>query len=97
MVLAEFLVGQVLWSLVWLALFVLWVGFVLLVFGDIIRSDDISGWLKAAWTLLILVVPLLGVIIYLVARGGGMSARRDDSRGRYDSISPSMAGRPVRY
>jgi hypothetical protein len=56
----------------------LWVAWILLVFrivGDIFRSHDLSGWGKAAWTLLILVLPWLGTLIYLVVRGGGMYQR----------------------
>jgi hypothetical protein len=56
----------------------LWVAWILLVFRivtDIFRSDDLTGWGKAAWTLLILVLPWLGTLIYLIVRGGGMYAR----------------------
>jgi Short C-terminal domain/Phospholipase_D-nuclease N-terminal len=56
----------------------LWVAWILLVFRivtDIFRSDDLSGWGKAAWTVLILILPWLGTLIYLVVRGGGMYAR----------------------
>ena len=56
----------------------LWVAWILLVFrivADVFRSDDLSGWGKAAWTLLILILPWLGTLIYLVVRGGGMYAR----------------------
>ena len=67
---AEFQVGQVLWSMFWFFLFVLWIWLVIMVFIDIFRSPDLSGWGKAGWSILVLIVPLLGVLIYLIARGG---------------------------
>ena len=54
---------------------VAWVGCLFLMFRDIFRSDDLSGVAKAAWTVLVFVVPFLGVLVYLVVRGGGMHDR----------------------
>lgn len=56
----------------------LWIAWILLVFriiGDIFRSDDLSGWGKAGWMALILIVPWLGALIYLIARGASMYSR----------------------
>ena len=47
-----------------------------MVFFDIFRSHDISGWAKALWVIFIIVLPFLGVFVYLVARGGKMQERR---------------------
>lgn len=44
---------------------------------DIFRSDDLSGWAKAAWLVGVIVLPLVGILIYLIARGGSMRARQD--------------------
>jgi hypothetical protein len=57
-------------------LLVAWIWLVIVVLIDIIRSDDVSGWGKAGWTLLVVFATWIGVVIYLVVRGGGMSARR---------------------
>ena len=98
MTLAEFQVGQVVWSLFWLSLFVLFVSLVILVFGDIIRSNDISGWAKAGWALAILLLPFVGIIVYLAVRGGTMSERRRSSPpSAYESVSQSISVNPVRY
>jgi hypothetical protein len=66
------------WSMLWFFMFVLWIWLVISIFIDIFRSEDLSGWGKAGWTILVLVIPLLGVLIYLVARGSSMQQRRVD-------------------
>ena len=76
MILAEFGSGQVLWSMLWFFLFFLWLMLIFMVFGDIIRSDDMSGWSKALWSVFIIFVPYLGVFMYLIVRGGKMGERR---------------------
>lgn len=71
-VLAEFGTGQVLWSFIWFTLFFIWVWLLIMVFSDIFRSPDLGGWSKAIWTIFIIVVPYLGVFVYLIARGHKM-------------------------
>ena len=44
-------------------------------FIDIFRSDDLSGWAKALWFVFVLFIPLIGVLVYLIARGGSMHDR----------------------
>jgi hypothetical protein len=70
--LAEFGTGQVFWSLIWFVLFFIWIWLLVIVFGDIFRSPDLSGWGKALWSLFIIFLPYLGVFVYLIARGGKM-------------------------
>ena len=58
--------------------FFLWIAWLFLLFRiilDIFRSDDLGGWGKALWTILILFVPFLGVLIYVIARGSSMQER----------------------
>ncbi len=55
---------------------VMWIWLVISIFIDIFRSDDLSGWGKAGWVVLIIIVPLIGVLIYLIARGDSMTKRR---------------------
>jgi hypothetical protein len=69
MILAEWQVGQLLWSMLWFAIFFLWIWVVIMVFVDLFRSHDLSGWAKAIWTLFVLLLPLLGVFAYLIVRG----------------------------
>jgi hypothetical protein len=67
--------GQVLWSILWFFLFFVWFWLVIMIFSDLIRSHDLSGWAKAIWALAIIFVPFLGILIYLIVRGGSMNER----------------------
>ncbi len=75
MLAAEWGSGQVLWSMMWFFLFVIWIWLIIVIFGDIIRSQDMGGWAKAFWVIFIIVAPYLGIFVYLIARGGGMAER----------------------
>ncbi|HEX6418480.1 MAG TPA: SHOCT domain-containing protein [Acidimicrobiales bacterium] len=81
---AEFGTGEVFLSMLWFFLFVIWIWLLISVFTDIFRSEDMSGWAKAAWAVFIVVLPYLGVFTYLIARGRKMGehamadARRQD-------------------
>lgn len=73
--LAEFGVGEALWTMVWFTLIFLWIWIAVTCFMDIFRDQELSGWAKLAWLLFIVLFPYLGVFVYLVARGKGMQAR----------------------
>ncbi len=64
--------GQVLLSMLWFFLFFIWIWLLITVFADIFRSRDMGGWAKAAWSIFIIVLPYLGVFVYLIARGHKM-------------------------
>jgi len=64
--------GQVFWSMLYFTMFFIWIYLLIAVFADIFRSQDMSGWGKAAWSIFVIVLPYLGVLIYLIARGGKM-------------------------
>ena len=72
MLLAEFGTGQVFWSMLWFFLWFIWIWMLIVVFGDIFRSQDLSGWGKALWTIFVIFLPYLGVFVYLIARGHKM-------------------------
>jgi hypothetical protein len=75
---------QVLWTAFLIFLWVLWIWLVISVLIDIFRSDDLRGWGKAGWTVLVVFFTWIGVLIYLIARGEGMTKRRigDEARAR---------------
>lgn len=81
---ADFGTGQVFLSMLYFFLFVIWIWLLIAIFGDIIRSEDLSGWAKAAWSVFVIFLPYLGVFAYLIARGHKMGehaavhARRQD-------------------
>jgi hypothetical protein len=75
MLLAEFGTGQVFWSMLWFFLFFIWIWLLISLFGDIFRSKDLSGGAKALWTIFIIVLPFLGVLVYLIVRGNSMQER----------------------
>lgn len=56
-------------------LWVLWIFLLVKIVVDIFRSHDLGGWGKAGWLLFVIVLPFLGVLVYLIARGGSMSER----------------------
>jgi len=62
-------------TMMWFFLWVLWFMLLFRVIGDIFRDDKLGGWGKAGWTLLVCVLPYLGVFVYLIARGKGMGKR----------------------
>ncbi len=63
-------------TMLWIFLFIIWIWLLIMVFGDIFRSRDLSGWGKALWVIGIIILPWLGVLIYLIARGGKMHERQ---------------------
>jgi ABC-type multidrug transport system fused ATPase/permease subunit len=63
------------WTILWLFLFFIWIWILISVFVDIFRSQDLGGWGKALWVIFVIILPFLGVFIYLIARGGKMHER----------------------
>jgi membrane protein implicated in regulation of membrane protease activity len=63
------------WTIFEIFLWVIWIWILIYVFIDIFRSRDLSGGAKALWFLFVLFIPLVGVLVYLIARGGEMHER----------------------
>jgi hypothetical protein len=66
---------DVLVSIFWFMLLFAWIWLLISIFGDMFRDHDLSGWAKAGWTLFLIVLPWLGVLVYLIARGRSMNER----------------------
>jgi ABC-type multidrug transport system fused ATPase/permease subunit len=64
------------WTIFEIFLWVIWFWILITVFIDIFRSKDLSGWGKALWFIFVLIIPLIGVLVYLIARGGSMHDRQ---------------------
>ncbi len=66
---------SVFWTMLWFFVFVIWFVLLFRVIGDLFRSHDIGGLAKTLWLILVLILPFLGVFIYLIARGNAMGER----------------------
>ena len=66
---------NVFWTIFEVFLWVIWIWILIWVFIDIFRSRDLSGGAKALWFLFVLFIPLIGVLVYLIVRGGSMHER----------------------
>jgi hypothetical protein len=66
---------NVFWTMFWLFIWILWLFLLFRVIFDIFRSDDLGGWGKALWLIFVIVLPYLGVLVYLIARGHEMGKR----------------------
>ena len=65
--------GEVLWAMLYFTCFFIWIWLAISVFVDIFRSPDMGGLHKAIWVVAIFIVPFLGVLVYLIVRGGKMN------------------------
>ena len=72
---ADFTLGDLFWSMLWFFLFMIWIWLLITVFVDIFRDHEMSGWGKAAWIIFVIVLPFLGILVYLIARGDKMTER----------------------
>src|SRR5262245_49630824 len=72
------------WTMLWFFLWIMWLFLLFRVIMDIFASDDLSGWGKAGWTVLVLVLPYLGVLIYLIARGASMNRRQEQQAAKQE-------------
>jgi len=66
---------DVLWSMCIFFAFVIWIWLLITVFGDVFRRRDIGGGMKAIWIIFVIVLPYLGVLLYLIAEHNGMADR----------------------
>jgi Short C-terminal domain/Phospholipase_D-nuclease N-terminal len=85
---------DVFWTMIIFFCWVAWIWLLILVFSDIFRRD-ISGWAKAAWVVFVIILPFLGVLVYLIAEGKHMTERRiqdaQASQAQFDQYVRSVA------
>ena len=67
------------WTMLWFFIFAALIWLVIVILTDVFRSPDLSGWAKALWTLVIVLLPLLGAFIYLLIRGTEISERSEQA------------------
>ncbi len=73
--LAAYSFGQAMWTMFVFFMWVLWFWLLFTVFADLFRRHDIGGWGKAGWTVFVIILPFLGVFVYVIAEGKGMAQR----------------------
>jgi type VI protein secretion system component VasK len=83
----EFGSGQVFWSMLWFFLFFIWIWLLIVVFSDLFRSHDLSGWAKAFWVIGIIILPYLGVLLYLIVRGHKMAEHAQQAAAAQDAAA----------
>ncbi len=66
---------DVLWTMFVIFLWIIWFSLLFKVFGDIFRRTDLSGWGKTGWLIVTIVLPFLGVFLYLITQSEGMTQR----------------------
>jgi hypothetical protein len=70
---------NILWSMIIFFAWVIWIWIMIIILTDVFRRRDISGWGKAAWIVFLIVLPFLGVLVYLIAQHDGMAQRSADA------------------
>ena len=73
--LAAYTFGDVMWSMFVFFAWILWFWLLFTVFGDLFSRHDISGWVKAGWSVFVIILPFLGIFVYLIAEGRSMGER----------------------
>jgi hypothetical protein len=70
---------NILWSMILFFAWVIWIWMMITILSDVFRRHDLSGWAKAAWVVFLIVLPFLGVLVYLIAQHDGMTQRSADA------------------
>jgi hypothetical protein len=83
----EFGTGQVFLSMLYFFLFFIWIWLLIVVFSDLFRSHDLSGWSKAFWVIGIIILPYLGVLLYLIVRGHKMAEHAQQAAAAQDAAA----------
>jgi hypothetical protein len=95
LVLAAYSFLDVMWTMLVFFAWVIWFWILITVFADLFRRHDISGWAKALWIIFVIVLPYVGVLIYLIAEHQGMADRnlaaQQQAQGQVDSYVRSVA------
>ena len=95
MVAASYPFLDVLWTMIIFFAFVIWIWLLITIFADIFRRHDIGGGAKALWVIFVIIVPFLGVLVYLIAQHDGMDernrAQEQQIRSQQDAYIKSVA------
>jgi general stress protein CsbA len=91
--------GNVLWTIIVFFAWVAWIYMLIVILADVFRRKDINGWIKALWCLFLIVVPFVGVLVYLIANHDGMNQRQEQEyqqqKDATDTYIRSVSGGPT--
>ncbi len=86
---------DVFWTMILFFFWVAWIWVLVIIIGDLFRRHDTSGWVKAFWLIFLILLPFLGVLIYLIANSTGMSeraaAQAEANKAQFDNYVQSVA------
>jgi uncharacterized membrane protein YcjF (UPF0283 family) len=86
---------NIFWTMIIFFCWVIWIWMVIAIFVDLFSRHDVSGWVKAAWTVFVIVLPFLGVLVYLIANSKEMAERKQQqsqaSRAEFDDYVKKVA------
>jgi hypothetical protein len=87
---------EVFWTMLIFFAFFVWIWLLFSIFADLFRRPDLSGWARVAWIIFIIVLPYLGVFVYLIAEHAGMTERtiqqQEAAKSQMDQYVKSVAG-----
>jgi hypothetical protein len=84
---SDYPAGGIFLSMLWFFLFFIWIWLLIVVFSDLFRSHDLGGFAKVLWILFIIIVPYLGVFVYLIARGHKMAEHAQQAAAAQDAAA----------
>ncbi|MDA0164110.1 SHOCT domain-containing protein [Solirubrobacter ginsenosidimutans] len=88
---------NVFWTMILFFFWVAWIWVLITVFIDLFRRHDASGWVKALWIVFLIFLPFLGVLVYVIANGHGMTERRvkdvQADQAQFDEYVQSVAAK----
>jgi hypothetical protein len=86
---------DILWTMLIFFSWVVWIWMMIIILTDVFRRHDISGWIKAVWTVFLIVLPFVGALVYLIAQHDGMADRAAEratgEKAHFDSYVRSVA------
>ncbi len=95
MVVAEVDLGDLIWTTIVIFFLIMFIWVFIMILSDLFRDHKLSGWAKAVWVVALIIFPLLGSLVYLIARGQGMAersaAQQEQARAQFDSYVRSTA------
>lgn len=92
MLAADYPFLDVLWTMIIFFAWVIWIWILISILADLFRRHDVSGWSKALWVIFLILLPFLGVLIYLIANGQGMAERNVKQAQQQVQAAAAIAG-----